>query len=147
MRNFILLLLFLLSTTLHAQYTNDAPWMHNLQTKNNQKQLTLSELSNAFNAYWNEHKDLKNKKGSGYKPFKRWENRWMLEIDKQGKIISNKTRWEQWKQKNALSGKSTNASNWQSLGPFTQLSKNGQRRVNVVAVDPNCFFIRSSCNK
>ena len=122
----------------NAQFNNDAPWMQELQKKSLKEKYTLTEISDAFNQYWENNKELKDKKGSGYKPFKRWENRWQLALDKDQYIISQNQIWKQWKEKNLLAQKSPNEiSDWQNIGPFTQESKSGQGRVNTIIVDPN----------
>ncbi len=120
-----------------SQYAQDAPWMHKLQKTNKKSKYSIKEISQVFDAYWKEHKEEKDKKGSGFKPFKRWENRWELQADKNGFPLANKILFEQWQVKNELQRNSNDISNWQNLGPYTQLSKNGQGRANVVAVDPN----------
>jgi len=134
----LFLLLFIFTITANSQYDSSSPWMAELQKKSAKKEFTVKEISDAFNSYWEVHKEDKDKKGSGYKPFKRWENRWNLSLDKNGKIISNKEIWKNWEEKNQLSSRSINdISDWESVGPFTQESKSGNGRVNVIAVDPN----------
>ncbi len=133
MKNLHFLVTVLLITfQVQAQFTQKTPW-----NKDNKKELTLKEISNSFNAYWDKNKDKKDIKGSGYKPFKRWENRWQLELDKNGYLLSPKTLWKHWEEKNELQKNSTNTSDWQPVGPFTQESKSGQGRVNTFIVDPN----------
>ncbi|HFS67313.1 MAG TPA: T9SS type A sorting domain-containing protein [Flavobacteriia bacterium] len=120
-----------------SQYVEDAPWVKELHKTNKKNSYTIKEIANAFDAYWKKHQDEKDKKGSGYKPFKRWENHWKLQMDKNGYPISNKTIQQQWEAKQSLQRNSNDVSNWQNLGPYTQLSKSGQGRLNVIAVDPN----------
>ena len=130
------LLLFIIN--INAQFSSNSPWMKELKSKSLKDNFTVKEISDAFNAYWEINKNNKDKKGSGYKPFKRWENRRNLSLDKTGKIISNETIWNSWKQKNELEKSSINdTSNWQNIGPFTQESKSGQGRINSIIVDPN----------
>ena len=132
------LLLFLCSTILYAQHNPDTPWMKELKSKSSKKEFTLQEISQTFDSYWELHKEDRTKKGSGVKPFKRWENRWKLSLNKEGKIRSNKKIWEAWEEKNTLSARNTNDfSNWENVGPYTQESKSGQGRINTIAVDPN----------
>ena len=123
--------------TVNAQYNSSAPWMQDLQKKTAKKDHTLAEVSDAFKTYWEQHKDLKDKKGSGYKPFKRWENQWQLALDNNGKLITPAKTWNDWKTKNNLQRTTTDFSNWQNIGPYTQASKSGQGRVNTICVDPN----------
>ena len=135
---FLTIFLFFISILSFSQFNPQAPWMQDLQQKSSKKTVTVKEISDAFNAYWKIHKDEIDKKGNGYKPFKRWENRWNLSLNKKGEIISNKALWNAWEEKNELSRNSLNdISDWQELGPFTQESKSGQGRVNTFAVDPN----------
>ena len=53
---------------------------------NQQKAPTLSEIVHEFDVYWKD-KDF-TKKGSGYKPFKRWANHWEDYLQKDGTIAS-----------------------------------------------------------
>lgn len=137
MKHFFLFLFSVVSISVFSQYAKDAPWMHKLQKNNKKSKYSIKEISQAFDMYWKKHKEEKDKKGAGFKPFKRWENRWELQADKNGFPLSNETLFKQWQAKNALQRNSNDISNWQNLGPYTQLSKSGQGRANVVAVDPN----------
>lgn len=113
--------------------------------KNNQKTaLTLQEISTRFEKYW-EGKDY-TQKGSGYKPFKRWETHWSHYLLADGTIAPASHLWKAWEEKNKLTEKSlTNSimptSNWSNLGPAvvanTATEIAGQGRVNAVAIDPN----------
>ena len=129
-----------------AQYIESAPWMDELgktkstTLKNNKQSFTIYEISDAFDRYW-EGKDP-DVKGSGFKPYKRWENFWKYQVDQYGYLPSPQTQWNAWKNKTNLTGKVINpTSNWTSVGPAshgtTGGSLPGQGRVNAVAVDPN----------
>lgn len=105
---------------------------------------TVEEMVAAFNEYW-ATRDI-NKRGSGHKPFKRWEYHWKNKTNDQGYILSAEELWNAWRQKNqAKSSRNTNRvlppSNWQPLGPFTHTNtgswSSGQGRVNIVHVDPS----------
>lgn len=144
-RKLALLVLFF-SAFSSAQYIESAPWMEELEktrlssTKSNKQAFTLYEISDAFDNYW-KNKDP-NVKGSGFKPFKRWENYWKHQVDKDGYLPSPRTLWNAWKNKSTLTGKVINpTSNWTSIGPATHGTNSGslpgQGRVNAVAVDPN----------
>jgi photosystem II stability/assembly factor-like uncharacterized protein len=138
MKQFLLLLFSILfSISIFSQYATDAPWVIELQKKSKKSKYSVKEISKSFDDYWNNNLEAKDKKGSGFKPFKRWENRWELQLDKNGFPLSNKNLFEQWEAKNQLQKNSNDISNWQNLGPYTQLSKTGQGRANVIAVDPN----------
>jgi photosystem II stability/assembly factor-like uncharacterized protein len=134
----------LLTVLTYSQYAEDAPWIKELKKNSKKSHYTIQEISKAFDAYWENHKEDIDKKGAGYKPFKRWENRWELQMDKNGYPISNKTLMQQWEAKQNLQRNSNDISNWQNLGPYTQLSKSGQGRVNAIAVDPsnpNIYYV------
>ncbi len=133
---FVITILFVFQT--QAQFNPTSPWMLELKDESPKKEFTLAEISNAFETYWELHKTEKIKKGSGYKPFKRWQSRWKNSLDSNGKVITSKELWKAWEDKNNLQTRGTNDfSNWQNIGPFTQNSKSGQGRVNAIAVDPN----------
>lgn len=133
-----------LSTTMSAQFNSDAPWMSDASAKAKGKELTIDEMVTSFDAYWTKHD--KNKKGSGYKPFMRWEYYWRNNVHPNGTLITPSETWNAWKSKknakksktNALSAKVTN---WQPVGPFSHTITGswsaGQGRVNVIYVDPN----------
>ncbi|WP_408030517.1 fibronectin type III domain-containing protein [Tenacibaculum xiamenense] len=141
MKKLLYISLLLLSNYIIAQYNPDAPWMKNLnsqesgarslQRANNSQ--SLAKISRAFNEYWKD-KDHTTK-GSGYKPFKRWEYNVQSMLLPDGTIPSAQYLYETnitEHQKFAASG---NTSNWTSTGPMT--SPTGQGRVNVAIVDPN----------
>lgn len=124
-----------------SQFNPSAPWMTN-EITSKRNGATINEISNEFNAYWETHD--KNKKGSGYKPYKRWEYHWENKTNEQGYVISPQEMWDAWNQKNN-SIEHKNAvlppSNWQPVGPFTHTNtgswSSGQGRVNFVCQDPN----------
>jgi len=102
-------------------------------------QYTLQEISDAFEAYWAGRDRFA--RGSGFKPFKRWENYWNYFADREGYLPTARELWETWERKADRIGLAANpVSNWTSVGPFApgifagQLP--GQGRVNAVAVDP-----------
>ncbi|VXB78121.1 Glycosyl hydrolase [Flavobacterium sp. 9AF] len=139
-------LLLLLSTTIgFSQYFSSAPWKINSNVAKKEK-LTLEEEVAIFNEYWSTRD--KNVKGSGHKPFKRWENYWKNLVDDQGYIVSPSEFYQAWQEKNTVKlNKNGNAvfslppSNWQPVGPLTHTNtgswSSGQGRVNVVYQDPN----------
>ncbi len=144
----IMFLFCLLVTYLgQAQFNESAPWIKDLKSKDkvnllnkkSNKAYTLNELSSAFEIYWKD-KD-KNAKGSGYKPFKRWETYWSYFVDENGNLPTGKQLWDTWQTKKNLSGKVHATSNWAAVGPFSHTAPGnrlpGQGRVNVIAVDPN----------
>ncbi|MDF4203986.1 thrombospondin type 3 repeat-containing protein [Maribacter sp. SA7] len=136
---------FLAIISASAQFNENAPWMKDLNenqqsSKSSTNSHSLYDISNAFNQYWS-NKDY-SKKGSGFKPYKRWENYWSYYIDENGKIPTSSQLWDSWKSKQESIGKETNpTANWNSIGPFTHDTYSGalsgQGRVNAIAVDPN----------
>lgn len=132
------------STVVNAQFNSDAPWMNEASTKAKGKELTMDEIVASFDAYWLTHD--KNKKGSGYKPFMRWEYYWRNNTHPNGTLITPSETWNAWKNKKNAKKRSTNSitakvTNWQPVGPFSHTITGswsaGQGRVNVVYVDPN----------
>jgi hypothetical protein len=127
----------------YSQYNPSAPWNRNNNFKNNNNQ-DFKQTVYLFNEYWKD-KDF-SKKGSGHKPFKRWENHWENSLNQDGKIMTAQLLWELWQEKNrARQNKSTNLglpqSNWTPIGPFSHTNtgswSSGQGRVNVICVDPS----------
>ncbi|RZT00020.1 T9SS type A sorting domain-containing protein [Aquimarina brevivitae] len=135
----LLLLLCMFSTAVAlAQYNPNAPWMKTLENKNN-KPLKFEEIVDAFNTYWKDKDHTK--KGSGYKPFKRWEAYWKHFVKEDGTLPTPQELYATLEQKRALEAKLVDQSNWQSLGPYAHTNtgswSSGQGRVNVITVDPN----------
>lgn len=137
----IYLLFILLNAFLgYSQFNEFAPW-YKVDSKT--KEQTVEEQKLAFDAYWLTHD--KNVRGSGHKPFMRWENYWKTNINEHGYIISAQQFWNEWAKKNQSKlNRSTLAvpsSNWQPVGPFTHTNtgswSSGQGRVNYVCVDPS----------
>jgi photosystem II stability/assembly factor-like uncharacterized protein len=131
----------------YSQYNELSAWIQNNASVNSKnKELTVEELKTAFNDYWKTHD--KGEKGSGYKPFMRWENYWKDMTNDQGYIatpLDISYAWGQKKEaklnKNSPSLKVLPVSNWKPVGPFTHTNtgswSDGQGRVNVVYVDPS----------
>ncbi len=133
MKNIITIFFFFIISLSFGQFNEAAPWM-NLDKNNSKKSKpTLNEISSSFNQYWR-GKDF-SKKGSGHKPFKRWENHWKNNLNKDGSIATPNIFWKAWEQKQTLAKSSV--SNWQSLGPYTTNVKTGQGRINTFIIDPN----------
>lgn len=141
----LLFLCFCISTFSYGQYNQDAPWIENAKgktsstAKGTQTEMRMDDLSNAFNAYW-EKKD-KTIKGSGHKPFKRWQNYWEHYTDKNGNLPSTKQYLDSWAKSRDDRQPTNSIGNWTSIGPINQTAFDGQLpgqgRINAVAVDPN----------
>ena len=126
-----------------SQFNPSAPWMNNVNTAR-VGQPTIDEQVEAFNQYWSTRD--RNVRGSGFKPFMRWEYHWRNYTNEQGYVMSSEEFWNAWRQKNqSKTNRSTlmslPASNWQPIGPFTHTNtgswSSGQGRVNIVHVDPS----------
>ncbi|WP_405413067.1 thrombospondin type 3 repeat-containing protein [Maribacter sp. Asnod1-A12] len=142
---FFIVFAFLMITSTNAQFNENAPWMEELNdrqqtSKSSVDSYSLYEISKAFNEYWSD-KDY-SKKGSGFKPYKRWENYWSYYIDKNGNLPTSNQLWQSWRDKQDPIGKEINpTANWNAIGPFTHDTYSGalsgQGRVNAISVDPN----------
>ena len=145
----ILLFVFalLLSVSIQAQFNESAPWMKMLNTSNRSSDnpLKFQQIVDAFNNYWLTHD--KNQKGSGYKPFKRWEAYWSNFVKEDGTLPTSEELWDTYQlvQNQSQNLRSSNVlideSNWLPIGPFTHTNtgswSSGQGRVNVIVKDPN----------
>ena len=116
----------------------------NTVLKNGNTKPTLKRISSQFDAFWKQ-KDY-SKKGSGYKPFKRWEQHWSHYLMEDGSIAPPSILWDAWREKKTLEGTKNKTiqsptSNWSSIGPAvvdnTSTKTAGQGRVNAIALDPN----------
>ena len=105
----------------------------------------LSDIENAFDIYWKD-KDY-TKKGSGYKPFKRWANHWQDYLQQDGTIAPAAVLWEAWERKQEAEAQQTlfgvpdnSVINWSNPGPAvvtnSSISISGQGRINTVIKDP-----------
>jgi hypothetical protein len=141
-----LLLAFFSFTFINAQYNQDAPWMKDLNVENKSTSVKFHDIVNAFNTYW-ETRDP-NVKGSGYKPFKRWENYWENYVNEDGYLPTSADLWNTWLAKKSHIqiqrsplGIEADESNWVSLGPTSFTNKPTSTanigRINSVIVDPN----------
>lgn len=143
---FLLLFSFIVT---YGQYNDDAPWMQNKE--DSKKERNFEKITTAFNEYWKD-KDFR-KKGSGFKPFKRWENYWQNLVKEDGTLMTSEEFWTAWQQKNKAKKSTSRAlptSNWTPIGPFTHTNtgswSSGQGRVNFVYEDPtnpNTLYIGS----
>ena len=139
-------LIFILSISINltsAQINYNSPWVKSAGVSVNEK-INFQDVVNAGNLYWQIND--KNAKGSGYKPFKRWEAFWENYVDEMGFLPSGKELWDTWKSKNSASQLRTSMnsfndqSNWSSIGPTDFLNRSTSYlnlgRVNCVTPDP-----------
>ncbi len=117
---------------LNSQHLPIFPSDNNIAKKNRQ---AFKDISENYEKYF-ASKD-RDKKGSGYKPFKRWEYHWSRYLQQDGTIAPAKSLWDAWEQKQKMTKSSMAVSNWSTKGPISQSSNSGQGRINTVMVDPN----------
>ena len=103
--------------------------------KSTNSKTTFKDITVQYENYFSS-RDV-DKKGSGYKPFKRWEYHWSHYLLEDGTIAPPETLWNAWEQKLKMAKSAKAASNWTDKGPFSQSSNRGQGRINTVFVDPN----------
>jgi len=147
-----ILIAFLAIHCSYSQFNEVSPWIEELkkntpvaelQLRNSNQPFTFYEVQEAFNKYWETH-DPK-VKGSGYKPFKRWEFMVENEVDANGYLPTAQNIWDTWSAKNQMQQNSkammADQSNWSAIGPFTTTGtgswSTGQARINTVIIDPN----------
>ncbi|MFD2564488.1 starch-binding protein [Aquimarina rubra] len=140
---FTLLFIFLKITSANAQYNVDAPWMSEITVKGKSNDIGTSkfdEVVGAFNRYWKEKNDTV--KGSGHKPFKRWQEFHKNAVMPDGTLPTPDFYWNIWEQKKSMKSFGQKSANtWLPMGPFDHDPSNswspGQGRINVAIVDPN----------
>ncbi len=142
-------LLFIPFLAFSQAYQTSAPWMQDNNLKKKGK-ITLDDISIAAEKYFSTIDRFK--KGSGYKPFMRWQYQNGFNTNADGTLKTNAQKQEAWQQKNSMNASEQNnandTSNWTTLGPFTHTNtaswSSGQGRVNVVVVDPsnaNTYYV------
>ena len=141
MKKTLLFALLIINFLGFSQFVPSAPWVKDIKKDNNQE-ISIDELTNEFNNYWLNHD--KDKKGSGYKPFMRWENHWKNKTNSQGYLITPQEMWDAFnlkKESKKNSSASVPTSIWEPVGPLNHINtgswSSGQGRVNVVYVDPS----------
>lgn len=134
-----LLSFLLLSIVSTAQLHTNAPWMESFNDPSRTTEPTFQEIVDAFDAYW-VGKD-ETVKGSGYKPFKRWESLYQDYLNPDGRVMSRQQMWDAWQSINQNRSSQTDDSNWVNIGPLAHTNtgswSSGQGRVNSMEVDPN----------
>ena len=128
-----ILLFFILFYSISTLNSQELPI--NVDNEGAKKISTFKETSENYEKYF-ATKD-KDKKGSGYKPFKRWEYHWSHYLQKDGTIAPAEDLWNAWEQKQIMSKAAVAISDWAPVGPFAQSSNSGLGRINTIAVDPN----------
>lgn len=95
------------------------------------------QIQKNFNDYW-EGREVT--RGSGYKPFKRWEWYWEARVNHDGTFPPNNVVVKEWERYSAehTTDNSDAAGNWKSLGPDKPENRYfGVGRVNCIAFHPN----------
>tara|TARA_B110001452_G_scaffold65541_1_gene52385 strand:+ start:1644 stop:5021 length:3378 start_codon:yes stop_codon:yes gene_type:complete len=143
MRTFLFTLCTLCCLFSNAQIGSGTPWMKGLK-HSEANPLTFKEIIDAGNTYWKTHDT--DVKGSGYKPFKRWESFWQNYVNVDGFLPTSQELWDVWEAKNSQKSqrRSTAAlsdqSDWESMGPTDFLNRTTNSanlgRVNTIIVDP-----------
>jgi len=102
------------------------------------------EIQKKFNDTW---KGRKVTKGSGYKPYKRWEWYWEARVNREGTFPSNNVvvnEWDKYVAENAFDAAAA-AGNWVPMGPSKPESRYfGVGRINCIAFHPkdkNTFWV------
>jgi len=143
MRNIMCVMMLTSITFAFSQLNFTAPWVKDARIYVDGK-INFQAVVTAGNAYWS-NRD-KNDKGSGYKPFKRWEAYWQNFVDENGLLPSTAELWGTWLEKNkrpqlrTSSQTMTDQSNWISLGPTDFLNRPTSYlnlgRVNCITPHP-----------
>lgn len=147
MKKIIYLAIICIPLSLSSQvFQNNAPWMNSDIELRKESETTLKDISTIAENYFST-RDV-NAKGSGFKPFKRWEYHWSHYTKEDGTITSATDLWKAWEQKKAMSSKAnksaSNIGDWAPLGPYSTQKSYGQGRLNVVIVDPdnpNTYYV------
>lgn len=139
MKKLLVLAALVCLTATHAQLTSSAPWMETFNDSNRETTPTFQEIVAEFDAYWEDRDPTV--KGSGYKPFKRWESLFQHYQSPDGTLMTKQQLWNVWSEKNASRAVQTDNSDWVSVGPLTHTNtgswSSGQGRLNAFAVDPS----------
>ncbi|NNF73818.1 MAG: T9SS type A sorting domain-containing protein [Flavobacteriaceae bacterium] len=142
MRRLLLILALFTGLSTFGQFNQQAPWMEEFRGRSADSPIKFKDVVDAFNSYW-ETRDP-DVRGSGFKPFKRWEAYWQHYVDESGYLPTSTDLWNAWIEKEAqANSRNTLAdeSNWLSIGPTDfanrPFSTANIGRVNVIIKDPN----------
>lgn len=104
--------------------------------------LKIQDFQTAFESYFDEHPELRGKRGTGYKQFKRWEWYWTQRVNPDGSFPKGQSVWHNWQQyasNHFGTSRSTLNKTWEALGPFhvpAPYKGEGVGRINCVAFHP-----------
>lgn len=124
---FPLLVFLCIGITAQAQ-----DWTNKNETS---EKFEFNELTQEFDNYW-QGREIP--KGSGYKPFKRWQHRWENQLDKNGQLPAAgaaKSAFDKYLRDHNV--KQEGRSSWQSLGPNSTVGGYaGTGRINAIGFHP-----------
>ncbi|MFZ4564209.1 MAG: hypothetical protein ACOYNU_12580, partial [Bacteroidales bacterium] len=137
---FCIVLFICLNTSIHSVSAQEPSGAADTPEKAN-----FHQIQKSFNDYW---KGRKVTKGSGYKPFKRWEWYWESRVNPDGTFPPNNvvvSEWEKYANTYLTDNTADTAANWTFMGPGTTSGGYaGMGRVNCMAFDPkdkNTFWV------
>ncbi len=139
MKKILLIITCISSYCVSAQTGTLAPWMNENTNQNLRiEDPTFEDIVTSFEDFW-EDKD-ETVRGSGYKPFKRWESLYKYYLNPDKTVIEPEQLWSAWRSKNSHQNRDVDNSNWQNVGPLTHTNtgswSSGQGRVNAIEIDP-----------
>lgn len=143
-KSYLFILFILMGLNGFSQFNQDAPWMKTLNVearKAANNPVTFQEIVDAFDNYWKDKDPTV--KGSGFKPFKRWENYWKNFVKEDGTLPTSAELWNTWltAEQQAQSSSTADLSDWFPEGPYELTNTGswsiGQGRINSIIVDPN----------
>ena len=121
MKKYLILILVFNFYCGYSQFNSNAPWLTN-DTLAKSGKADINHLVSVFNQYWLTRD--KSKKGSGYKPFMRWEYHWRNMTNAEGFLITPQEMWAAFNEKKSArvnrltSPNVVPSSNWEAIGPF-----------------------------
>lgn len=114
-------------------YASYPYWIEMMQDPNG----NFFETQKAFNAYWEEREVTK---GSGYKPFRRWEYYWQTRVNPDGSFPAPDRVYREYSNyiqtHPTAGGLKTGQAGWIELGPKRRTDA-GVGRVNAIACHPS----------
>ncbi len=124
----------------NPDYKNYPHWIEMMQDET----VNFFDVQDAFNTYWDGREVTR---GSGFKPYKRWEYMMQFRIKPDGERLPSNYLWTEYQKfmNNNPAAKSP-AGEWENLGPFNIPNAKGYQglgRLNAIAfhpTDPNTIF-------
>ena len=146
MTRFLLFCCLLAAGMLRAQVSTQDPYLQDpsgnprIYSNTAGTTINLYEIRASAEAYWKDRERFK--KGSGFKPYMRWDHYWSHMMNTRGELPTSSQFWESWKTKSSLTARTPNpTAAWNPIGPEEVGVFSGRLpgtgRLNAVAVDPN----------